>query len=300
MKGLELSEKCFWESFMPTVKAELPEAGAVICAGLCGGGSECYGCDDGISRDHDFSDGFYIWLTEEDDLKFGVGLSRIYRRCVSFEGKKSLEGRSRGVITIGDFYSRYLGERTEPQSLADWALLPETALYEATNGKVFCDERGEFSRIRTALLNIPEDVIRKKLACRLINMAQSGQYNFSRCLSHGEKGAARLGLNEFCQNAVSAAFLLNGKYTPYYKWALRKLSELDKMEGFAKTVEELLWEKDEKRCAELIERISSVIGKMTVDRGLCAAYGDYLEPYAYGVFGGISSRELKTLHIMEA
>lgn len=31
---------------------------------------------------------------------------------------------------------------------------------------------------------MPEDVRRKKLAARLIFMAQSGQYNYSRCLGH--------------------------------------------------------------------------------------------------------------------
>lgn len=299
MKGLEISEKCFRESFMPAVEAEYGEAAEAICAGLCGGGSECYGCDDKISRDHDFSDGFYIWLTEDDDIRYGVGLSRIYRSLVKSEGRRSVEGRARGVCTVGSFYLGYLGTRGLPESLVDWALLPEYALYEACNGRVFCDNRGEFTRIREALLDIPEDVLRKKLACRLINMAQSGQYNYTRCLAHGERGAARFALDEFCKNAVSAAFLLNKSYTPYYKWALRKLSELDNMKTFAGLTEELLWEKDEKKCSEMIENICQRIARMTVDAGLCSQCGDYLEPYAYGVYNGIASRELKTVHIME-
>ena len=128
MRGIELSEKCFFEKFLPLVRERLPDAEAHIAAGFVGGGSECFGFDDEISIDHDFSDGFYIWLTEEDDIKYGVALSRIYRECVSSPKTKSASPRLRGVITVEDFYARYIGRRGLPENSFEWLAIPESAL----------------------------------------------------------------------------------------------------------------------------------------------------------------------------
>ena len=58
MRGIELSKKCFFERFLPAVREKLPEAEKRLAAGLVGGGSDCYGYDDEISRDHDFQTDF--------------------------------------------------------------------------------------------------------------------------------------------------------------------------------------------------------------------------------------------------
>lgn len=67
---------------------------------------------------------------------------------------------------------------------------PDSCLAAATNGEVFRDDLGEFSRIRQSFLDMPQDVRLKKLAGHLIMAAQAGQYNFKRCISHGETGGA--------------------------------------------------------------------------------------------------------------
>ena len=56
------------------------------------------------------------------------------------------------------------------------------------------------------------------IAGNLLLMAQSGQYNYMRCISHGEEGAAQLAVAEYVKAAMSVAFLLNKKYQPFYKW----------------------------------------------------------------------------------
>ena len=115
---------------------------------------------------------------------------------------KSLFGSDfRGVRTIREFYAFYVGSRL-PETNADWLAIPDHYLAEATNGRVFDDPLGEFTRIRREIASgMPRDVRLKKIAARCALMAQSGQYNYSRCLAHGEEGAALLALSEFVKNA---------------------------------------------------------------------------------------------------
>ena len=49
-------------------------------------------------------------------------------------------------------------------------------------------------------------------------MAQSGQYNFRRCVRRCEFVAAQCAETEFINTAVSMVFLLNKQYKPFYKW----------------------------------------------------------------------------------
>ena len=48
-------------------------------------------------------------------------------------------------------------------------------------------------------------------------MAQAGQYNYPRCVRHGEYGAAVLALAEFVRAACGAVYLLNRRHMPYFR-----------------------------------------------------------------------------------
>ena len=58
MNGLELSEKFYIEYGVPMLQNEFSHLESVVAVGLMGSGSECFGYDDEISRDHDFDPGF--------------------------------------------------------------------------------------------------------------------------------------------------------------------------------------------------------------------------------------------------
>ena len=61
IKGLELAERFYLEHGAPMIKEKFPHLEGIIAAGLVGSGSECFGYDDGISRDHDFYGGC-LWF----------------------------------------------------------------------------------------------------------------------------------------------------------------------------------------------------------------------------------------------
>ena len=62
MTGLEIARGYFEEYGRPMLEREFPEVLPQLAAGLCGSGSECFGYDDDISRDHDFAPGFLLFL----------------------------------------------------------------------------------------------------------------------------------------------------------------------------------------------------------------------------------------------
>ncbi len=82
-----------------------------IAVGIAGEGSDCFGYDDEISRDHDFGTGVCLWVTDEDMEEFGFSLSIAYNELVDSVERSYYTARlreRRGVMTIHDFYSDIL------------------------------------------------------------------------------------------------------------------------------------------------------------------------------------------------
>ena len=306
MQGLELARSLYFEKGAVMIKEKFPEYENRIAAGLAGRGSQCFGFDDELSRDHDFEPGFCLWLTDADDAAIGVQLAREYRTLLGKSGSASsaLGSSGVGVMRISDFYRPYTGSGKAPESWRDWLYLPSHALAEATNGEVFFDGLGEFSRIRETIKNgMPEDVRRKKLAARLIFMAQAGQYNYSRCIRHGEDGAAMLALGEFVRNAAEAVYLLNRAHAPYYKWLLRGMRELPKLGELADALEFLLTAENgnegQKLKAAVIEDICTETAAELKAQQLSCGSWDYLEKHAFDVQNHIENAQICAMHIME-
>ena len=207
-------------------------------------------------------------------------------------------------MRISDFYRRFTGLPGAPETWQDWLYLPSYALAQAVSGEVFRDDLGEFSRIRQEIAcGMPEDVRRKKLAARLALMAQSGQYNYARCLAHGEDGAAMLAVSEFIKNTAEAVFLLNRRHAPYYKWLLRGMRGLEKLGELADALEFLLTgdnDEDGKVLkSQVIEDICAQIVSELHTQGLSCGNWDYLEKHAFDVQSHIGNASIRALHVME-
>lgn len=305
MAGLDRCRDFFTAYGLPMLQEEFADEMDHLCAGLVGAGSECFGFDDAISQDHDFFPRFCLWLSEEDEARIGFRLMRAYQRItkeVEGAAASSVVGcRNSGVQIIEDFYQAYTGRRGAPETWQDWLYTPSHYLAEATNGAVFFDGSGSFSDIRAQIKHgMPEDVRRKKIAAALAAMAQSGQYNFSRCHAHGEAGAAQIALYQFVQSGIQLIFLLNRAHAPYYKWSFRAMRALPLLSDTACELEALLLlaenaaqkqEKMERICAKIVTELQA--------QSLSARNDAYLESHAYAVTDGIRTPAIRMLHVME-
>lgn len=310
MKGLDVS-RAFYEQYgKDMLEKEFPDYIDNIAVGLVGEGSECLGYDDDISTDHDFEAGFCLFISREDYDKIGFKLERAYAKLPKeFMGYKRsvlspVGGDRHGVIVIEDFYQKFLGAPEVPDDLRWWLYADSTALLNASNGEVFYDPKGEFSRVREKLLvGFPDDVRRKKLAMHAVFMAQAGQYNYKRIVSRGEYGAGQLALFEFVKHAISTVYLLNNKYEPFYKWAFKGmrslpiLSELEdalvgliEIENSPKTIDDKI---------EIVEDVASLIIDEYKRQALTKATCNILESHAYSILDGVKDNEIRNIHIME-
>ena len=312
MNGLELS-RAFYESYgAPLLHEQFPEQEGLVAVGLLGSGSECLGFDDEVSRDHDFEPGFCLLLPGEDviDRRTAFLLERAYAKLPkAFMGFKRsavapVGGARHGVLRTADFFTEKVGAPDGILTMDQWLKLPQQALLEATAGEIFRDDFGEVTTIRTALTAMPEDVRRKRLAGHLLVMAQAGQYNYLRCLKHGEPAAGQLAVNEFVKSCIEVVFLLNKAYAPYYKWSFRALRRLPRLSLTAETLEYLLTTGNDQSLAEskydMIESTASdIIDELQTQGQTKAICGD-LEKHAYSVNDGIEDGDVRNLNIFYA
>ena len=312
MNGLELSRAYYEQYGEPMLRERFPQLMPLLAAGLAGSGSECWGYDDEISRDHDFEPGFILFLPGEDvvDRRTAFALERAYAALPKeFMGLKRamlapVGGARHGVLRTADFFREKTGSVDGNLSLMEWLALPEYLLAEAVNGKIFADGLGEVTAIRDRLRHRPADVRLKKLAGQLLLMGQSGQYNYRRCLLHGETGAAQLAVAEFVKSAMAAVFLLNDIYQPYYKWSFRAMRALPRLSITAELLEYLLTTDNEEETASekyaVMEGIAAdIIGELQA-QGLTQAVCGDLEKHAYSVNDRISDAQIRNLHILAA
>jgi len=310
MGGLELSREFFDAYGKPMLEAQFPHLLPKLAAGLFGSGSECFSYDDEISRDHDFEPGFCIFLPGEDevDRRSAFLLERAYAKLPKeFRGFRRqtllpVGGARHGVLRTGEFFQAMVGAPDGLLTAAQWLTIPEEALAEAVNGELYFDNLGEVTLIRASLAEYPADIRLKRLAGQLLLMGQAGQYNYGRCLRHGETAAAQLAAHEFVKSALSAIFLLNRRYQPYYKWSFRALRALPKLGNLASSLENLIstpnGPEDIPAKERIIEETALAVASLLREERLSDLPGGELEAHAYAVNDRIGDGELRNMHIL--
>lgn len=314
MKGLDLCEAFYNEFGKPMIATRFSNYVNQIAVGLVGEGSECFGFDDEISRDHDFGPGFCMFLTDEIYDQIGEELQKEYdklpktykgiTRVVSDKAPKRV-----GVLKIGDFYNRLIALEDVPVSNNQWLFLEDYQLATATNGRVFVDDCGEFTRIRKGLLSYyPEEVRIRKIARTAALMAQTGQYNYRRMLQRGDTVTAVIALGDFVNQCLSMLYLLNRRYAPFYKWMHRGAKNLPIANGVVVLLEKLsLLTVGDSHIPEIIEEIVALIILEMKKQGLTHGEDNYLDHHTDNIIKAIpmKNREdikeeyIKTIVLLE-
>ncbi|HBZ52676.1 MAG TPA: hypothetical protein DEO82_02770 [Eubacterium sp.] len=300
MKGLELARE-YYHTYGKKLISDYASNPDSVCAGLVGEGSECLGFDDETSKDHDFG-GICIFVpdetTDEELKRLSDAYEELVKKTVEKTGKSIYGDGRRGVFRVSQFYENLLG--TDPFAITDVDLIfiPDYCIANATSGEIFCEGDGTFVRIRDKLKVMPRDVKLKKLAARMGYMAQYGQYNYMRMYNRGEFCACLVAKAEFMKQAAWACYLLEGKYSPYYKWMFRGL---DGLGDFAKGIKERLNRLNTLEgyeCFCEIEEIASCFTEELISQGISDEKDTYLERQGLSLMRHIEDNTMKGMHLL--
>ena len=231
---IEDNYRFYEEKVKPLIHEQFGAYENRIAVGIAGEGSDCFGYDDDISRDHDFGTGVCLWLTDEDMDEFGEKLAVAYDRLLK------------------EYY--------------------------------------------------PDRVWRIRIAEKMHEFSANLQVNYQRCMTRGDIVAAETCRIQGMMAAMELFFLLNFEYMPYYKWAYRALTDIDKNGAFTARIDELAnlhsdkepWEgtkylpnrpnlKD--RIVGVAEDIGYDISEMLKDAGLITRINPYLEADVETILG---------------
>jgi hypothetical protein len=283
MGALELSRDYFFTFAKPKLEQDFAALYPRLAMGLVGNGSDRYGFDDELSTDHDWGVDFYLWTTEADRQSLGA-LTEWKTRLFAEHPPASVAQRSQyclavNAMTAGDFYRQLIGVPDRPETLGEWIRVPDESFSLATNGEVWFDGAGEFSAIRARLLEYyPEDLRRKRIAAKCMEIAQTGQYNHLRMAKRKDWVATRTTLTRFSEAVIALVFLLNKVYRPYYKWEFRMMRELPILG---------------REAAEPLERLALAPG---FDDGALAAQSDDIERLCALLSAGLRAQGLARSH----
>ncbi|MCR5760417.1 MAG: DUF4037 domain-containing protein [Sphaerochaetaceae bacterium] len=312
MTGVIDKNRRFYEKYVePLLHSRYSEYEGRIAVGIAGEGSDCFGYDDELSRDHDFGTGVCLWLTDEDMKAIGYQLSLDYNGLVDSEKRSYYTERlreRRGVMSIHDFYSNILQTDCDISSCSlteqQWLTLDHSCLKTAVNGEVFRDDLGVFSSFRNYLLNYyPDSVWRTRISEALHLYASSLQVNYARCMSRSDIVSATLCRSKGLEAAMDLFFLLKMEYPPYYKWTYRALKDLDKDGEFSEKIMLLAKESIRPEAWESMkynpnrlnyldgvvsvsEEIASCLEQMLLECGLIKKCGRYMELHVDEVLHG--------------
>lgn len=293
--NLERSKEFYYKVGKPMLEEKFVKYVNRIAVGMVGEGSDCFGFDDEISMDHDYEVGFCMWLTDEDYDLFGVELQREYDRLVKNDHRLKYR---RGVIRINDFYYGLLelSKKLEQNE--------EFQLAAATNGEVFVDELGAFSKIREQLQKYyPERIWRRKLAEAMHEYSQYAQSNYARMMARGDVLTAQICLGKAIESAMNLVYLLNRQYAPYYKWKRKGMERFPISKQILPVLEELVkipiqitaWDgiqyrssfiNKKDKCVVLLEEVATILLDEMKKMDLVSGNDPFLERYIRQILEG--------------
>jgi len=234
--AISLSKAFFNEVVRPAMERTCPAVLDAAACGRFGWGSECFGMDDAISRDHHWGPRIDLLLP---DKLFHETPETVWRDVSqhfpdTFRGFKLEPGHVGGAglapESIDAFLMRTIGRVTVPVSAEDWLGIPEEDIPHVINGEVWHDGAGQFSRMRAVLgAYYPDEVWRRRLANWCRYASGMGLYALHRALLRENWAFAHTTMARALKLTMELTFMLNRTYFPYDKWlypTFRGLPEL--------------------------------------------------------------------------
>ncbi len=221
---IDISRKFFEQVVRPLLEKEFPQIAPDVACGVFGYGSECLGMDDDISRDHHW--GLRVDMLMPDEIfrtRSPEILQRIGERLPeSFEGvvlrRGHVEGAGIAPESLEAFLSRTIGLTDAPKTLKEWLDMPEEDIVHVTNGEVWYNPSGRFTRIRETLAYYPDPVWLRRISHWCRYFSGMGVYAMHRALMRNNIPYATTAFGRAVKWAMELAFLLNRRYFPYDKW----------------------------------------------------------------------------------
>lgn len=288
MRGLELCREYYFAVGAPMLAAEFSEYLGEMTIGLAGEGSDCYGYDDDLSRDHDWGPEFCIWVSDDVYDKIGEALTKAYNELpAEYKGIKRAQkvqgsGR-RGVIKLSDFCKRMLGtDCIDPEQIRekiDWRNVSDAQLSAFVNGDIWNNGDGTLIALREKISEgYPESIRYAKLAESCAVFSQSGQYNYNRCLERGDLITADIMKADACRAAMKLLYYINNKYAPHDKWLLKGLKALECEEAtFMKGILALIMSGNKAAVADAMEKLGTVLAMAMYKQNLNSDVDPYLD-----------------------
>ena len=320
ISGLVLAREYYEVYVKDMLHREFPEYEGRIAVGLAGYGSECFGFDDELSRDHDFGPSVCLWVDDAVYDEIGDRLAMEYdklpKRFFGFAARvETKNGHGRvGVIRISDFLREHIDTDKVPErdDIAAWAAISEEQAATAVNGEIFKDDEGIITGQRRRLAEFyPDELWYPKMAEAAVRIAQYGQYNYKRCIKRGDYIAASLAFTGFMQETMKLCFLVYREYMPYYKWSYRAFLRLaqTKQEPLLHRICDELGElaaldyHDENKVSELIEKICTELVRLLNIQSLSGSSDTYMEAQGYAIMQSFedmkSSSDEKSRELIE-
>ncbi|MEE2753433.1 MAG: DUF4037 domain-containing protein [Candidatus Latescibacterota bacterium] len=277
---VQVSKAFFDEVVLPILGRELPDISSQAACGLFGYGSECYGMDDEVSRDHHFGLRIDMLLPDAVHQERATEIVETVgeRLPTSFRGYDLREGHVAGAgvapESLEAFLTRTIGLTDSPKSNVEWLSMPEEDIVHVTNGEVWHDPSGKFTGIRNALGYYPEPVWLRRISHWCRYLSGMGVYALNRALIRENYQYASITFARSIKWAVEIAFMLNKTYFPYDKWLdayFRKLPMLaDEMVPLVD--EAVVLETGWNRKLSILEELSDILDQKMVEMGVISAH----------------------------
>lgn len=292
LTGIELCRKYYETYGELMIKTRFAKYYDKMTVGLVGEGSDCFGFDDEISRDHDWGPGFAIWIPDDVYDEIGEQLQKAYDELpTEFHGYSRLKTQNAkgriGVCRTSAFYNRVLECNFDIRAFLNDELeeFPtfDAGLAAAVNGQIFHEGTDtDFMKVRNKLKEgYPTSLRILKIAQASAIFSQGAQYNYARMMKRKDTIGATMSLNDGIKNALELLYFRKNQYPPHEKWLARGLYIDDDAAEIVTEIRSILGmmnnPDNELDIAVSIQKIGEKLAQMLYADGLISDTDPYLD-----------------------